>query len=157
MLFLYSMLLMLMKFPCLVMNEVALSTSQVLLTGIGDTPCYFDMLCYGSSITYKIPSSDISGDQNFCRYCHTVNFCPNYHVSLVTTLGYLRIGRNVRDTSPSSITQTDVTAFFTVGMIWCYKEIHLQQAINVIKKLKHGSIITGCWNIHWCVHLLYHQ
>ena len=28
---------------------------------------------------------------------------------------------------------------------------------NVFKKLKHGSIINGCWNIHWIVHLLEQQ
>ena len=27
----------------------------------------------------------------------------------------------------------------------------------VAKKLKHGFIITGCWNSHWSVHMLKQQ
>ncbi len=28
---------------------------------------------------------------------------------------------------------------------------------NIFKKLKHSSVIFGCWNIHWCARLIFQQ
>ena len=39
-----------------------------------------------------------------------------------------------------------------VGIFWWYTGS--SDRVNAFKKLKHGSIITGCWDIHWSVHLV---
>ena len=46
--------------------------------------------------------------------------------------------------------------FFQRRYILMIQDVSLHPG-NVFKKLKHGSIIIGCWDIHWSVHLLFEQ